>query len=119
MFTGEQFDGELGQYYLRDRYYDQSICRFTIRDTYEGQIEELITLHKYIYTNANPVNYIDFTGLYSLSEFAAAGSIIGTLSGASIGSYYGYTQNGNKLGWSVFAYSAAGALTGDVLGAQI
>ena len=66
LFTGEQFDGELEQYYLRDRYYDQSIGRFTRRDTYEGRIFEPITLHKYLYGNANPVSFIDPTGKSSL-----------------------------------------------------
>ena len=35
-FAGEQYDEGLGQYYLRARYYDQSIGRFTQMDTLEG-----------------------------------------------------------------------------------
>ncbi|MEC4896296.1 MAG: RHS repeat-associated core domain-containing protein, partial [Oscillatoria sp. PMC 1051.18] len=108
-----------GQYYLRDRYYDAGVGRFTRRDVYEGRLEEPITLHKYFYGNGNPVSYIDPSGLYTLSQFAAVGSIIGTLSGAFVGGYIGYTNNGNKMGWPVFAYSVAGALTGLVLGAQV
>ena len=65
LFAGEQFDGDLGQYYLRDRYYDQNIGRFTRRDVYEGRLRESITLHKYLYGNANPVSFIDPTGLSS------------------------------------------------------
>jgi len=30
LFTGEQFDVGLGQYYLRARYYDQGVGRFTV-----------------------------------------------------------------------------------------
>ncbi|MBP0003305.1 MAG: RHS repeat-associated core domain-containing protein, partial [Cyanobacteria bacterium SBC] len=66
LFAGEQFDGALEQYYLRQRFYDAETGRFTRRDTYEGRIGELITLHKYLYGNANPVNNIDLTGFYSL-----------------------------------------------------
>jgi len=47
LFAGEQFDEGLGQYYLRQRYYDATTGRFTRRDTYEGRLEESISLHKY------------------------------------------------------------------------
>jgi RHS repeat-associated protein len=76
LFAGEQFDGELGQYYLRQRFYDSETGRFTRRDVYEGELNQPITLHKYLYGNGNPVNYIDPSGLISSSsEFSAANSI--------------------------------------------
>lgn len=73
-FAGEQFDPNLGDYYLRQRYYDSDTGRFTRRDTYEGRLGNPLTLHKYIYANANPVNLIDPTGFASedsvtLSQF--------------------------------------------------
>jgi RHS repeat-associated protein len=71
LFAGEQFDGELEQYYLRQRFYDAGVGRFTRRDTYEGRIGEPITLHKYLYGNANPVNFTDPSGLSALSEFSS------------------------------------------------
>ncbi|WP_017659673.1 RHS repeat-associated core domain-containing protein [Baaleninema simplex] len=67
LFAGEQFDGELEQYYLRQRFYDAGVGRFTRRDTYEGRIGEPITLHKYLYGNANPVNFVDPSGLSATS----------------------------------------------------
>jgi RHS repeat-associated protein len=72
LFAGEQFDGELEQYYLRQRFYDAGVGRFTRRDTYEGRIGEPVTLHKYLYGNANPVNFVDPSGLYSVGELSAA-----------------------------------------------
>ena len=76
LFAGEQFDENLDQYYLRQRYYDQGVGRFTRRDVYEGELNQPITLHKYLYGNANPVNYIDPSGfISSSSEFSAANSI--------------------------------------------
>jgi len=75
LFAGEQFDGGLGQYYLRERYYDSRSGRFARRDTYEGSLSDPITLHKYLYGNANPVNFIDPTGLMSMGELSAADSI--------------------------------------------
>jgi RHS repeat-associated protein len=68
LFAGEQFDGELEQYYLRQRFYDAGVGRFTRRDTYEGRIDKPVTLHKYLYGNANPVNFTDPSGLFAITE---------------------------------------------------
>jgi RHS repeat-associated core domain len=79
-FAGEQFDPNLGDYYLRQRYYNPGVGRFTRRDTYEGSFEDPITLHKYLYGNANPVSFIDPTGFFSSSaEFSVANNIRDTL----------------------------------------
>jgi RHS repeat-associated protein len=80
LFAGEQFDGELEQYYLRQRFYDAGVGRFTRRDTYEGRIGEPITLHKYLYGNANPVNFIDPSGLTSINELTSTRNILDILS---------------------------------------
>jgi len=79
LFTGEQFDASLEQYYLRARFYDPALGRFTRRDTYEGRIGEPVTLHKYLYANANPVNYVDPTGYFSILSQRAALSILSAL----------------------------------------
>ena len=72
LFAGEQFDPILGDYYNRARYYDPQTGRFTRRDTYEGNINNPVSLHKYLYANANPVNYIDPSGYVSKAEVFAA-----------------------------------------------
>jgi len=77
LFAGEQFDEDLEQYYLRQRYYESETGRFTRRDTYSGHISDPITLHKYIYANANPVNGVDPSGFATITEYL---SIINTLS---------------------------------------
>ena len=84
LFAGEQFDENLDQYYLRQRYYNPSIGRFTRRDTYEGDNFEPITLHKYLYANANPINGIDPSGLFTLTEINAATEIANTLNEATL-----------------------------------
>jgi len=53
LFAGEQFDEGLGQYYLRQRYYDTTTGRFTRRDTWEGNRTNPITLNKYLYAHGN------------------------------------------------------------------
>jgi len=66
-YAGEQKDST-GNYYLRARYYNPSIGRFTQMDSYMGQSNNPITLHKYLYANANPVMYTDPSGyMFSLS----------------------------------------------------
>jgi RHS repeat-associated protein len=79
LFAGEHFDRELGNYYLRQRYYDSSSGRFVSRDEYEGNVLEPITLNKYLYANASPTNYIDPSGNFSISEQVTISVIIGIL----------------------------------------
>ena len=79
LFAGEQFDEDLEQYYLRQRYYNPSVGRFTRVDSYEGRRSDPMSRHDYLYTHANPVNFTDPSGLYTLGEHQAAISIINTL----------------------------------------
>jgi RHS repeat-associated protein len=65
LFAGEQFDNNLSAYYLRERYYSFEIGRFLRRDTYDGQLIDPNTIHKYSYTSNNPVNKVDPSGLYT------------------------------------------------------
>jgi RHS repeat-associated protein len=62
LYTGEQYDANLQQYYLRARYYDPSNGRFNRLDPYSGNNADPQSLHKYLYCHANPVNGIDPTG---------------------------------------------------------
>ncbi len=57
-FTGQMYDGETGQYYLRARFYNPSIGRFTQEDIYRGD-----GLNLYAYCANNPVGYYDPYGL--------------------------------------------------------
>jgi len=75
LFAGEQFDPNLGGYYLRQRYYNPGVGRFTRRDTYEGSLEDSMSLHKYLYAHANPVNFTDPTGLFTMADIGAANAI--------------------------------------------
>jgi RHS repeat-associated protein len=86
LFAGEQFDSNLGDYYLRQRYYDTDTGRFTRRDTYPGHISDPITLHKYAYANANPVNGVDPSGFATMTEVL---STINTLSQLAANTYAG------------------------------
>lgn len=61
-YCGYEWDGDLGMYYNRARYYKPSLGRFWTRDSYEGTQADPLSLHKYLYCQANPVNGTDLSG---------------------------------------------------------
>ncbi len=79
LYTGEQFDDSLNHYYLRARYYYHSLGRFTAQDTWMGSNHEPVTLHKYLYANADPVNNIDPSGNFSIGSLMSAVNTMATL----------------------------------------
>jgi RHS repeat-associated protein len=81
LFAGEQFDTGLGDYYLRDRFYDAETGRFNRKDIYEGRLGEPLTLHDYLYTHNNPTNNIDPTGFFSLGEILVSFTLAANLTG--------------------------------------
>ena len=56
-YRGQQYDQEAGQYYLRARYYNPVIGRFTQEDSYRGD-----GLNLYAYCGNNPMMYYDPSG---------------------------------------------------------
>jgi RHS repeat-associated protein len=73
MFTGQYFDSEIDQYYLRARQYDPHISRFTSRDPVSGKFEEPLTLHAYLYCGNDPLNRVDSRG----EIFGLVSSVLG------------------------------------------
>jgi RHS repeat-associated protein len=69
LFAGEQFDKGLGDYYLRDRFYNSKNGRFTRQDTYLGNLQSPLSLNKYIYGYNNPITLSDPTGFAPGDEF--------------------------------------------------
>jgi RHS repeat-associated protein len=70
LYRGEQYDPDLGLYYLRARYYNPLTGRFMSRDPEDGRIAKPATLHKYLYAGGDPVNGSDPTGRAELFESA-------------------------------------------------
>ncbi|WP_431685683.1 RHS repeat domain-containing protein [Hahella sp. NBU794] len=107
LYTGEQYDASLDQYYLRARYYDQNQGRFTQMDTYLGRVGEPVTLHKYLYVHADPVNGTDPSGYLNMFGLAITPGNIGVLASSSVG---------RVIIWNAFKAGAKKALTSKQFG---
>nr|WP_274377848.1 RHS repeat-associated core domain-containing protein [Hahella chejuensis] len=118
LYTGEQYDASLDQYYLRARYYDQNQGRFTQMDTWMGINSDPVTLHKYLYANADPVGHIDPTGNMSLEGHMAGIGVMGTLLTLTLNQYQvgqsfangrslaGGRYTDQEIGWLTLASSS-------------
>ena len=93
LYCGEQFDPDLGMYYLRARYLNPGTGRFWTMDSFEGNSEDPLSLHKYLYCESNPVNGIDPSG----NEFEL-GSVL-----SAIGNGVRMTAQMGLNGYSAYA----------------
>ncbi len=84
LYTGEQYNANTGLYYLRARYMDPSTGTFISMDSYQGNLYDPVSLHKYLYANANPVMNTDPTGCFSIGEALTQFAGSATISGAEI-----------------------------------
>jgi RHS repeat-associated protein len=67
LYTGEQWDNDLGMYFLRARYMEPDKGRFWTQDSFEGNFSEPLRLHKYTYCQNNSINMVDYSGEFGIS----------------------------------------------------
>ena len=115
LYSGEQFDANLGLYNQRARYYDPGLGRFTTMDSYEGSPQDPQSLHKYAYCTDDPVNYHDPSGHQDLAEVIVAVGIVGTLIGISMGALNAWRGGSFSPDSALFGVSAS--VTGATNGA--
>jgi len=72
LYAGEQWDSDLGLYYLRARYYSANVGRFWTMDSFDGNQSDPLALHKYLYAQGNPVNNTDQSGHETLTSVMAS-----------------------------------------------
>jgi RHS repeat-associated protein len=82
LYAGERFDRTTELYHLRARYMDPKTGTFMSMDTYQGNMHDPMSLHKYMYANANPISNTDPTGMWTVGEMADALHIQGILNGS-------------------------------------
>ena len=62
-YCGEYTDAETGFVYLRARYYDTQVGRFTQQDGWEfADLNDLLSLNLYVYCGNNPITFTDPSG---------------------------------------------------------
>jgi len=122
-FQGEQQDAT-GLYYLRARYMNPATGSFTQMDTYGGSLSDPMSLHKYLFANANPVKYRDPSGhMAAFGEQVACIAIISIISSVIemdlyIVDYDKQVENGREYSYSEYAMGLGNAfLHGLALGA--
>ena len=62
LYCGQQYDSDLGLYLNRARYLNAGTGRFWTMDTDQGDNQNPLSLHKYVYTEADPINGSDPSG---------------------------------------------------------
>jgi len=130
LFTGEQYDADLGLYYLRARYQNTDTGRFWTQDSYEGAGSDPSSLHKYTYCGQNPINAFDPSGNETVAEIsltsgmfgvarAVFGATVGGMTGAITGGYeaiYHGQLSDQEISSAMTEGFKQGALTGGALG---
>jgi RHS repeat-associated protein len=74
-FTGEYTD-VTGNVYLRARYYNPLDGRFLSRDTWSGDVNNPLSLNRWMYVEGNPVNYVDPSGYITEKQAGDAEKIV-------------------------------------------
>lgn len=113
-FAGERYDSATSLTYLRARYYDPSTGRFVSRDPFGGMLRDPVSLHRYLYSHANPVAFSDPSGLVTLAEVK-----VSTFIGATVGGISSYisARLAGKKGLALISETIIGAAFGAIGGA--
>ena len=114
LYTGEQYDPNIGFYYLRARYYNQTSGRFLTMDTYQGSVFEPASLHKYLYCGADPVGNWDPSGNETAMSLSAklAWSVIIFSTLFLINSIANYFESGEGVDWQDYFLGLGLAVVG-------
>ena len=113
LFTGREWEEEIGLYYYRARFYSPQVGRFLQPDPI-GLSGGDVNLYRYV--RNNPANYSDPKGKFGVPG-AAFGAVVGGIAGAVSGSTAGYLEGGLEgavRGATIGV--GAGALAGGTVG---
>jgi len=91
-YVGEQWDPNAGFYYLRARWYDPENGRFVSVDPWEGDPQAPVSLHRYLYGNDSPAQFIDPSGNMTLTQVMAMIAILYVAIPVTV-SYIGFVED--------------------------
>lgn len=74
LLNGKEWDEETSLYYFGARYYDATTGVWLNQDTYRGEMQQPVTLHRTLYVAANPTNYADAYGYKIIADDGGDGS---------------------------------------------
>ena len=77
LYNGEPRERLTGLDHLRARSYDFGTGRFASTDPFPGVDRNPITLHRYLYAGADPVNRVDPTGLFFSGSISETNAVTG------------------------------------------
>jgi len=100
----------------------QPSIRFSVSDTHQGVVSDPISLHKYLFANANPIMGIDPSGRFTIGDVAMTtgiNAVLGGIGGGAISGAYTYLKTGSwsAAGHAALVGGAVGLLAGAGLGA--
>ena len=106
--------------YLRARFYDPQTGRFISRDPFAGDPYDPVSLHRYLYANANPIMNRDPSGQFTLAETVVISGLV-AFDASLIISYLNKESLEQALPKAVIAgiFGAAGGLFGAGAGAAV
>ncbi|MBQ9544388.1 MAG: RHS repeat-associated core domain-containing protein [Clostridia bacterium] len=108
------FDNDISLYYLQSRYYDPVVGRFINGDeiTNIGLGETLVCYNCFEYSENNPINMIDESGMAAINIICAAiGAIVGWFFGDWFAKSIGYSS-----GWKYWAIRTGVVIGGAIIG---
>ncbi len=112
-FAGEYHDPATGLQYLRARWYQPGVGRFTQRDPFPGVLALPLTLNPYVYGLNSPTRYTDPSGEFNPWAILAGAAVGGFIGGFT---YYHTLDhstrllNGRDLGIAIGMGAISGAL---------
>ena len=96
LYAGEMWDPVLEMYYLRARHYSPATGRFNRTDPSVATLRDPQALHRYLYAHCNPINGIDPTGLFTLSEITVSVKVY--VSGMAVRVSTAFAAGGTAVG---------------------
>jgi len=106
-FTGRRWDGEVGLYDYRARWYEPTLGRFVQPDTLVPEPGKPQVLNRYAYVYNNPLRYADPSGYDPLDEnwqFEQAGGIRQAYGNLESRADIWLGNRGTMMGWDIRAF---------------